>query len=100
MESPLPKLGKLAQNARQKHLKSARSCLFVVAALQFIGGIIFTFLIMNQPIPPAALPMVYLGLGIVFGRGYCLPCAWDACSEVPYPCHGNSSGLIYYSSCS
>ena len=57
MESPTPKLGRLAQNARQKHLKSARSCLFVVAALQFIGGIVFTFLMMNQPIPADAMPM-------------------------------------------
>lgn len=67
MESLNPKLGSLAQNARQKHLKSARNCLFVVAALQIVGGIILLALLMNQPIPEEMKTMVYVSFAVVFG---------------------------------
>lgn len=67
MESPKPKLGRLAQNARQKHLKSARNLLFLVAALQVLDGIILFFMFNNLRIPAEAMPMVYLSFGTVFG---------------------------------
>ncbi len=67
MESLTPKLGRLAQNARQKHLKSARNLLFLVAALQVLGGIFLIFVLNNMRIPAEAMPMVYLSFAIVFG---------------------------------
>lgn len=86
MEPLTPKLGSLAQNARQKHLKSAKSCLFVVAALQFIGGIIFTFIFLNQPIPQELKSVVYTSLAVIFGAGLAFLILGLLVPKFPIPC--------------
>lgn len=69
MEPIKKKLGSLAQNARKKHLDTARNYLILVTVLQFIGGIVLVGMFWGQPIPEKLKNTVIASYIIVFGAG-------------------------------